>query len=108
MLLQGPVVSSMIKASLKMIGISIILLITFLCLALPGLIFDHHMESDFPKYIFIWKVKSIQSVYELKIFVFQLTMWVFLISRTLQPILILLSDKELKIKARQFIGAGEA
>ena len=70
MLLQGPVVSSMIKASLKMIGISIILLITFLCLALPGLIFDHHMESDFPKYIFIWKVKSIQSVYDLQIFVF--------------------------------------
>jgi hypothetical protein len=34
-------------------------------------------------------------------------MWVFLISRTLQPILILLSDKELKIEAKQFIGAGD-
>jgi hypothetical protein len=34
-------------------------------------------------------------------------MWVFLISRTLQPILILLSDKEIKIKARQLIGSGD-
>ena len=55
-LLQGPVVTSMIKASLKMIGISIILLITFLCLALPGLIFHHLVETDFPKYLAIWKV----------------------------------------------------
>jgi hypothetical protein len=46
----------MIKASLKMIGISIILLNTFLCLALPGLIFHHLVETDFPKYLAIWKV----------------------------------------------------
>ena len=47
----------MIKASLKMIGISIILLITFLCLALPGLIFQHLVETEFTKYLTIWKVE---------------------------------------------------
>ena len=88
-----------------MIGISIVLLITFLCLALPGLLFyptkvttgaiGNHMVfapqniADFPHYVFIWK----------------LTMWVFLVSRTLQPILILTSDKELKLKSKQFVMA---
>ena len=86
-----------------MIGISIVLLITFLCLALPGLLFyptkvgavpryDHMLGQnidDFPHYVFIWK----------------LTMWVFLVSRTLQPILILTSDKELKLKSKQFVMA---
>ena len=45
--------------------------------------------ADFPHYVFIWK----------------LTMWVFLVSRTLQPILILTSDKELKLKSKQFVMA---
>ena len=45
--------------------------------------------DDFPHYVFIWK----------------LTMWVFLVSRTLQPILILTSDKELKLKSKQFVMA---
>merc|ERR1711964_279350 len=64
-LAQTPVMTSMMKASLKMIGISIVLLITFLCLALPGLLFYPTKNiADFPHYVFIWK----------------LTMWVFLVS----------------------------
>ena len=54
--------------------------------------YDHMLGQnidDFPHYVFIWK----------------LTMWVFLVSRTLQPILILTSDKELKLKSKQFVMA---
>ena len=37
-IIQAPVINTMIKASLRMLGISLILLVTFLCLIVPSLL----------------------------------------------------------------------
>ena len=98
--MQAPVINTMIKASLRMIGISLILLVTFLCLIVPSLVVpltSHHEEEEegeeeggdnFQQYLYVWKI----------------TMWVFFISRTLQPIIIVASDRELTLKSKQFFG----
>ena len=98
--MPAPVISTMIKASLRMIGISLILLVTFLCLIVPSLVMpltthdddDEKEEEDgvenFQQYLYVWKI----------------TMWVFFISRTLQPIIIVASDRELTLKSKQFFG----
>ena len=95
--MQAPVINTMIKASLRMIGISLILLVTFLCLIVPSLVMplttQHDEEEEnggetFQQYLYVWKI----------------TMWVFFISRTLQPIIIVASDRELTLKSKQFFG----
>ena len=92
-MIQGPMMNTMIKASFRMLGISLILLVTFLCLVVPSLILPVSSEEEevgekFKRYLNVWKV----------------TMWVFFISRTLQPIIIVASDRELKLKSKQFFG----
>ena len=99
-MMPAPVINTMIKASLRMIGISLILLVTFLCLIVPSLVVpltSHHEEEEegeeeggdnFQQYLYVWKI----------------TMWVFFISRTLQPIIIVASDRELTLKSKQFFG----
>ena len=100
-MMPAPVINTMIKASLRMIGISLILLVTFLCLIVPSLVVpltSHHEEGEeeegeeggdnFQQYLYVWKI----------------TMWVFFISRTLQPIIIVASDRELTLKSKQFFG----
>ena len=94
-----------------MSGISLILLVTFLCLVvnflskiylqtfflkIPGLIYRPEIEEkeDEEKrrfdrhYVRVWRV----------------AMWVFLISRMLQPIIMVISDKELRLKTKVFLG----
>ena len=96
-MIQGPVMNTMIKASFRMLGISLIILVTFLCLVVPSLVLpvsnavedgEEEVGENFKQYLYVWKV----------------TMWVFFISRTLQPIIIVASDKELKLKSKQFFG----
>ena len=94
--MPAPVISTMIKASLRMLGISLILLVTFLCLIMPSLVVpltsDQEEGEDggenFQQYLYVWKI----------------TMWVFFISRTLQPIIIVASDRELTLKSKQVFG----
>ena len=96
-----PLISTMTKASLRMLGISLILLVTFLCLIVPSLVvpLTSHAEMEegegeeedgehFQQYLYVWKI----------------TMWVFFVSRTLQPIIIVASDRELTLKSKQFFG----
>ena len=96
-----PLISTMTKASLRMLGISLILLVTFLCLIVPSLVVpltsDAEMEEGeeeeedgehFQQYLYVWKI----------------TTWVFFVSRTLQPIIIVASDRELTLKSKQFFG----
>ena len=102
-----------------MSGISLILLVTFLCLVvrtsfkstfknrlrfciltflkkIPGFIYRPEIEDEDEEerkrfdrhYVRVWRA----------------AMWVFLISRMLQPIIMVISDKELRLKTKVFLG----
>ena len=62
-MLQGPVINSVMKASLRMSGIALVLLVTFLCLVVPSIIHSRagHTATpgDHDQYLAVWKVSGI-------------------------------------------------